>query len=141
MFVYAVLPIFGLGLFGAGTASAHGWFGAFSRISPDEIATRQTAMFESQAKLLGITVSELKDKWAEGKTILDIAKEKGLTEEQLQAKMKEEAKTQMRAQLQVLVDKGIIAQAQADKRLQFMEKQIGTMKKGRGFHMGRGFGF
>ncbi len=69
--------------------------------------------------------------------------EKGITEEQVQTRMKELQAEQMKSFLQALVDKGVITQAQADKRLGVMQNQLqnGRMgKMGRGFPMGMGFG-
>jgi uncharacterized protein YaiL (DUF2058 family) len=96
-------------------------------------------MFAQQATLFGITVDEAKAYWAEGKTIADIAKDKGLTEDQLRTKMDAARQAEMKTRIQNLVDQGVITQAQADKRLQFLSTQSTKLPMGRGFH--RGFGF
>jgi len=68
--------------------------------------------------------------------------EKGINQEQIQTRMKEIQLQEMKSYLQTLVDKGIITQAQADKRLEVMQNQIENGKMGRGFKgLGRGFGF
>ena len=132
-----MLPLLGLAFMGANLASAHGWFSG--GLSPDEIATHQQSMFDAQATMLGISVDELKDKWAEGKTLHEIAEEKGITAEQLRERMMLAKKDQLKAHLQTLVEKGIITQAQADKRASVMEQRLqsGTFKQGR--HMMHGF--
>ena len=140
--VYTILSIVAFAVLGAGIASACGWFGGFGTLSPDEIANRQQAMFERQAQILGISVEEVKNYWAEGKTMKEIMEEKGINQEQIQARMKEIQLQEMKSYLQTLVDKGIITQAQADKRLEVMQNQIENGKMGRGFKgLGRGFGF
>lgn len=141
MIAYASLPVLGLSLLGAGTASAHGMFGGFGSRTPEEIATAQKTMFEEQSKLLGVSVDELKEGWAEGKSLKDIATAKGITDEQLQAKFKEVKIQKMKSNLQALVDKGVITQAQADKRSQVMQTRLESAKgrMGKGMHHGMRF--
>lgn len=138
--MYAALPIIGLGILGYGTASAAGW--GMGRMDPEQLVSAQQSKFQAEAELLGVSVDEVKNAWANGKTLLEIAKERGVTQEQLQAKMKEVRLKQMKNSLQTLVDKGVITQAQADQRLKFMESNMGNGKKtGRGMmgrHMGIG---
>lgn len=148
MLGFAALPVLGLSfLGGAGIASAHG-LGFGSNATPDEIATRQQTMFTHESELLGISVDEVKSAWAAGKNMEQLMTEKGITQAQVQARMKEERKTQAMAVLKALVDKGVITQAQADQRLQTIQKQIDSgkdrgmgmkpgMGKGRGFHKGQ----
>lgn len=131
-----MLPIMGLALLGAGSVSAHGLFGmGMANQTPEEIATRQQEMFQNEAKILGISVNEVKDAWAEGKTIQQIASEKGISQELIQARLKEARLEQAKTHLKALVDKGVITQAQADARLKVMQTRIDSGKGG----MGRGF--
>lgn len=139
MLAYAIIPVLGLSaVVGVSAASAHGLFGGFGTLSPDEIATRQETMFQSEASILGINVDEVKDAWAEGKSVKDLADAHGITPEQLQQKLKDARLQQVKIQLQTLVDKGIITQAQADKRLAALQnrtKNDGKMgKMGMRFH-------
>ncbi len=136
----AAVPVLGLSFLGTGIASAHGFgFGGFGmNIAPEEVATRQTEMFQNQANLLGLSVDVVKTGWAEGKTLFEIATANGITEAQLQEKFKAQRSAQLKSQLQTLVSKGVITQAQADKRLQLMETRAAG-KNGKGLH--RGFGF
>ena len=136
---YVALPVLGLSLLGAGVASAHG-LGFSMNATPDEIATRQQSMFTHEAELLGVTVDEVKTAWSSGKTMQDLMTEKGITKEQVQARMKEDSKAQTATMLKALVDKGVITQAQADQRSQIMQKQIES-GKGRGMEFGMGGGF
>jgi len=142
---YALLPVLGLGILAAGTVSAHGMFGGgfgfLDNATPDEIASRQNEMFANQAQILGVSVDEIKAAWASGKSMSELMSEKGISEEQVQARMKEKRVAQLKSYLAVLVEKGVITQAQADSRLKFMETQVesGRGKVGRGLH--RDFGF
>lgn len=136
LLAYALLPALSVGFLGINIASAHGWFGGMGMLSAGEIAIRHQAMFQQQAEVLGISVDEVKAAWAEGKSLKELAREKGITEDQLHVRMKEAMTQQMKSQLQTLVDKGIITQAQADRRLQVMQERLQQTKgrMGRGFH-------
>ncbi len=134
--IYALLPAIGFSFFVANAAFAHGnwgWFGMSTNIDPDEIATRQEQMFANEAQILGISVAELKEGWAQGKTMAQIAEDKGITNEQLKEKIKNAMTEQMKTYLKTLVDKGVITQAQADKRLAYLSSQPTGKKMGRGF--------
>ena len=146
-----MIPAFvGAGLLGVNAASAHGMFGGFgnlgSTLTPDEIATKQQAMFQNEANLLGVSVDEVKAAWAAGKSLVQLAADKGITQAQLQQKLKDSRVAQLKSQLQALVTKGVITQAQADQRLQFIQNQqakIGSKingRRGRGMGMMGGWG-
>jgi hypothetical protein len=142
VFVYAVIPVLAWAMFfGANSVYARGMFGFGQNATPDEIASRHQEMFQEQATLLGISVEDVKSSWAQGKNIQELAKEKGITAEQLQQKMKDTKIAKMKIHLQALVDKGVITQAQADQRLSFM--QTIQDKSGKGMRKGGylGFGF
>lgn len=120
------------------TVFAHGLgFGMNSNATPDEIAQQQTERFQEQASLLGASVDEVKDAWAKGQTLEELANAKGITDELLQEKMQAARKTEMQAHLKTLVDKGVITQAQADQRLKVMEERIAS-GEGPGKGMGKG---
>lgn len=133
--VYGFLPVLAFGLLGSGVAYAQGW-GMWQNISSEDMATRQQAMFEQKAEILGVSVDQVKNAWAEGKTIREIANELGLTDEQLQAKMMVARQAQIQNRLQTLVSQGVITQDQANKRLTYTNEQI---QNGRG-HFGEGLG-
>ncbi len=143
---YAVVPLLAVAAFGlSDVASAHGWMGGMKNATPDEIAARHEEMFKEKAQILGMNVSEVKNKWAEGKTMQEIAEEKGITQDDLRAKMRELRLTEMKSALQSLVSKGVITQAQADQRLKFIQEKnqnMGIGKKNgwiKGEAKGRGF--
>jgi hypothetical protein len=143
----AALPILGLSFVGAGVASAHGpgsgfGFGGMMRpnFSAEDFAAHQTQMFAEQAELLGISVDEIKEAWAAGTSFKDLAEEKGITEEQIKAKMKAAADARIKAELSALVDKGIITQAQADKRYTTITAKMATMPEKQMMKHARGFG-
>lgn len=130
--------------FGAVSASAMGFGGGFgfgmNQATPDEIATRQTTMFQQHANLLGVSLDEVKQAWADGKSFRTLATEKGVTDAQLQAKLKTQREANIQSMLSSLVSKGVITQAQADKRLTFMLSNQGNNKNGEKFgrHGGHG---
>ncbi len=136
----ALLGVATIAAAGALSASAMGMGGMMGNLSADELATRHTQMFQEQATLIGASVDEVKAAWADGKSISVLAKEKGVTEEQLQVKLKAQREAKMKAQLQNLVAKGVITQAQADKRLTTIQTKAATVKEGkRGGHGMKGF--
>lgn len=142
-----MVPALALTFIGVGTASAHGpgmgfkgfGFGA-SKATAEQIAEVQTNRFQEVATLLGISVQEVKQAWAEGKTIQQLATAHGITAEQLKQKMIDARAQQMKGHLKILVDKGVITQAQADQRLAVMQN-MKTKKQVRGFGHMHGFGF
>ena len=142
LFAYSLIPMIGLGLFwGAHTASAHGIGSIGARgfmmsgknATPEEIAERQQSMFEKEAMILGITVNEVKEAWASGKSMTQLMEEKGLDKTAVQERMKAAQLAELKTQLQALVTKSIITQAQADTRLATIQTQIknGPTKKDR----------
>lgn len=130
---YAFAPLLGLTLVGGNMASAHGFFEPSA--SPEYFVARGQAMFQAEADLLGVTVDEIKNGWAQGKTLTQIAAGHGISKGQLQQKMAAAAQAKIAAGLQMLVTKGIITQAQADSRLDFLAKHA---KTGKGKAMLRG---
>lgn len=145
LIAYSALPVLGLGLLGVSSiASAHGFgggmgIGLFSNATPEQLATRQQDMFAREAQLLGISVDDVKVAWADGKTLQQLAQDHGITQDQLATRMKDAALAQLTTNLQDLVSQGIITQAQADKRLAFMQTQTAN-RKAKGFARGRGHG-
>ena len=140
--LYAATPILALSLLGAGMVSAHGMggWGFGSKATPQEMATNLSTRFQAEATLLGISVDEVKAAWALGKNVQQLAQEKGITKEQLQQKLKDQNTAQMTTQLKALVAAGVITQAQADQRLQFMNNQTAKVgKHGRGMMFRGGF--
>lgn len=134
-----VISALSIAALGAVSASAMGFggMGMNSTLSADEIATRQSTMFTQHASLIGASVDEVKNAWAEGKNFATLAKEKGVTEEQLRTKMQAQRTEQMKTHLATLVSKGVITQAQADKRIATMATQASKNKAG-GKHGMRG---
>lgn len=125
LLAYAFFPaLLGFGFMGVDLASAHGFLGGVNSLSIEEVATRHQTMFQNQAQILGISVDELKNFWADGKTWKEIIAEKGIDQAQVEARMKTARSEQMKSQLQSLVSKGIITQAQADKRIKFMQDRL-----------------
>jgi len=126
--------IFALAIFlSSGVAKADAFFGG--NLSDDERAQMQQKMFDEQANLLGISVDEVKNAWANGQNIFELAKAKGISEDVLKTKMEKLRSNRMKTGLQALVSKGVITQAQADARLKNMEAmkgKIGKHGKGRG---------
>lgn len=130
---------------GVALVSAHGiggfGFGA-PNISPTEWASNQATAFQNEASALGLSPDTIKNGWAAGKSLREIATENGISESDLQTKMHAVRQAEMKARLQALVANGTITQAQMDQRLQFMETQqsrIQSMiKDGNAREFGRG---
>jgi hypothetical protein len=123
-------------------ASAHGFgmMGGFG-LTAEERVKAQTEIFQRHAEMLGITVDEAKQYWAEGKNVLEIAEAKGITQEQLREKMQAYRKQEQKERFHELVSAGVITQAQADARIATMESrsvQLGSGKGSRGGHRGMG---
>ncbi len=147
---YGIIPVL-LGLGGLSAASAHGIFGWRGQADPASMATEQAQRFEQLAEVLGISVDQVKDYWAQGKTPRDMIDELGLDETEIQDRMREIRQEHLKEQLQILVDQGVITQAQADARLQFMASHqanlgqgkgmFGQMRASRGGNKGMGFHF
>lgn len=141
LLAYALAPMLGLGLLGgASVVSAHGFgLGGSSNITPEQVAVAHQTMFEKQAALLGLNVEIIKAGWAEGKSLKEIAEANGISLETLRAKMQEQRKAEMKAEIQALVSKGIITQAQADQRIKVIEERMAS-GEGKGKGKGRGIG-
>lgn len=84
--------------------------------------------FTQEASILGLSVDEVKNAWAEGKDIRDLAKEKGISDADLKLKLDTARETEMRTKMQALVTAGTITQAQADKRLATMKTKFANHK-------------
>ncbi len=72
-----------------------------------------------------------------------LAQDKGITQVQLQTKVKDARTQQLKTQLQALVDKRVITQAQADQRLSYLQT-LKTNVKGKAGgrrHMGGMMGY
>ena len=135
---YSMVPaLLGLGFLGVNSVSANGMFGLGANLTPDQIATRQKTMFQSEADLLGLSVDQVKDTWASGKSFAQLAKDQGITEAQLQQKIKDARAAQIKTQLSALVSRGVITQSQADKRLATMQAAQTNAKGGKGMKGGR----
>lgn len=131
-----IVPVVVLAAAGASIASAHGWF---MQLSPEDVALHHEQMFTQKAELLGVSVEEVKNAWAQGKTLAELAREKGISEEQLKERMHSAHKAKMQQHLKALVDQGVITQTQADQRLAVMEERMQEAPlhgKGKRFHPG-----
>lgn len=139
----SIAALAAVGLLGtAGIASAHGGFGWWGApATPEQIAQQQQSMFQQKTDVLGLSVEEVKNAWAQGKTLQQLASEKGMTDQQLQDKLKQLHEQNMKDQLQGLVNQGVITQQQADDRLKFLQSQQTTKThRGHGGHHMGGMG-
>jgi hypothetical protein len=125
---YAAGPVLALGLLGVNLASAHGLYGSIG-LTPDQIVARQQLIFQQEASILGVNVDVVKEAWAQGKSLWQVAQERGMTKEQLQEKLKNAKATQASMEIQALVKAGVITQAQADARLKALQTNKGPANK------------
>jgi DNA-binding phage protein len=77
-----------------------------------------TAVFDSEADVLGIAPKVLREDLKRGQKVSDLAKDKGMTKEQFASKLVANVKPRLAA----LVDHKIITQAQADKVIDRISK-------------------
>jgi ribosomal protein S20 len=124
---YVFLGIFGIVLLSAGIVFAQNYM---MGVSPDELASKQQTMFQQTANILGISIDDVKNAWADGKTISQIAQDHNISQDQLQQKMKDYATQQMNSEMQTLVSKGVINQDQANRRMQTMQSKMSQMMGG-----------
>lgn len=82
-----------------------------SATSPRNAGLGFEIMLKAKADILGISVTDLETLLNSGKKFIDIAKDKGLTQEQICQNMK----TQMQTKLQAMVTAGLLTQVQADR--------------------------
>lgn len=121
------LPVLAIGFVGTQLAFAQSDAGTST---PTNFVTRFTQMFENQASLIGASPDEVKQAWAEGKSLQDLAAEKGISSDDLKAKMQAQRLEKEKSMLDSLVSAGVITQAQADTRLAAI--QNGTVHGGFG---------
>jgi hypothetical protein len=84
---------------------------------PDRSAVRM-AVIESEAEVLGVTPQTLIKDLRAGQKVSDLARDKGITQEQFEARLV----ANLRPRLETLVDKKVITQAQADRLLDRISK-------------------
>ena len=82
-----------------------------------------TPMIDTISKILGLTTDEIRDERQEGKSLSDIAGEKGVTKESLLNQMVKARQTQLDA----LVKDGTLTKEQADDYLAQMKERMSTM--------------
>jgi hypothetical protein len=95
--------------------------------------------FDAAAKALGMTPEQLFSELHSGKSLSDIATEKGVDLQKVYDAMNADRIAAMKASIQQAVTDGKLTQAQADWLLQGLN--LGFLPKGRGFGFGHGFGW
>jgi hypothetical protein len=84
---------------------------------PDRRAVR-AAVIESEADILGVTPQTLVKDLKAGQKVSDLAKDKGMTQEQFETRLV----ANLKPRLETLVEKKVITQAQADTLLDRISK-------------------
>lgn len=120
--VYAQEPT-GVLMHGRGPGGGHGW-------------GLGDAELEAAAKVLGMTTDELSSALQSGQTLQDVADEKGVAIEDVQAAIQAVHAEEMRANIAQAVEDGTMTQEKADWLLEGLDK--GFIGGGDGF--GPGFG-
>jgi len=141
---FIALAVISAGIAGAGIASAHGMFGPGpSALTPEEQAQHQQTMFEHKAELLGVSSDTVKQAWAEGKTLSDIAEEQGISEEELRSRLQDAHKQRRTEHMNTMIEQGVITQEQADQHLEVMAERMSEGGGPRDFknRSHKGFGF
>lgn len=136
IFTYGIVPALAVVFLGAGTVSAaqnmisenftethRGGRGLGMGVikTPQEFVERQTQLFVHQSEITGIPVEEIAGAWAEGKKLETLLKKRELIILWCKKKCAHMERPQMKERLQALVDAGVITQAQAETRLEFMK--------------------
>lgn len=98
-------------------------------VHKDRHAIRLT-IFESEADVLHLTPAQLREALKNGKTVADLAKDRGMDKDKFAAAFT----TNLKPRLKALVDKGEIKQAQADKVLDRISKGNIPFWNGRHHH-------
>ncbi|MDP2946476.1 MAG: hypothetical protein Q8N88_00015 [Nanoarchaeota archaeon] len=96
--------------------------------NPDEYARKQEAMFGQMAEIMGINVNDLKNAWAEGKPMEQIARENNINMTEVRDRAKEYMTGQAEGETQILADRGVITQEQADRRMETVQEQMQSGK-------------
>lgn len=119
-----MIPVFALaGLIGVGSLTAYAAGNDWSLGLGKFDSSHWEQRLSSEASLLGITLDEMKSFWSQGKSVKEIAAEKGISETDLAAKMKAQRLETMKSELATLVSEGKLTQAQADTRLKVAESK------------------
>lgn len=84
---------------------------------PDRHAVR-AAVIESEADILGVTPQTLVKDLKAGQKVSDLARDKGITQEQFETRLV----ASLKPRLETLVEKKVITQAQADRLLDRISK-------------------
>lgn len=121
----AMIPVMGLSMF-ASSASM-----AFAATPAEKTAQHQENFFQKEASLLGLSLDEVKGAWAEGKRLLELAADHGISKDALKARIQAQAKAHVDERMDTLVERGVITRAQADKRKEAMNEKI---ENGKGKH-------
>jgi hypothetical protein len=106
-----VAALLGVGAVSASTANPT------TNAHPERRAVR-AAVIESEADILGIMPQALVKDLRAGQKVSDLAKDKGITQEQFETRLV----ANLKPRLETLVDKKVITQAQADKLLDRISK-------------------
>ena len=110
-----------------GSLAATGAFIASAHMG-GEMDQNLAARFESESKVLGVSVEEVKNAWADGKNIYELAKEKGIASTTLETNLKASRDAEIKAKMDALVKSGTITQAQADKRIVSVQAEMKNRK-------------
>lgn len=119
--VAALLSVGAIGALAASPSPTPKPHAAASQPSTDRHADRRAiraAVIESEADILGITPQTLVKDLKAGQKVSDLAKDKGITQEQFETRLV----ANLKPRLETLVDKKVITQAQADRILDRISK-------------------
>ena len=118
--IFLLAPLLVILLFGFGVTQARN----FGALNAEDTAQKYTQMFQFQADALGIPVDEVKNAWAQGKTIQEIIDEKGINEDEIRSRLDNMSLQQTKDEMDALVNQGVITREQAEQRINFFQEQI-----------------
>jgi hypothetical protein len=123
--IYPALSAFSLYALGAGTfVTAQGWSRGAANGESEDGPASLSAMYQAEARLLGVSVDEIKIAWAEGKTLPEPAAAKGVNTDELQQRMLEARKAATQELLPAFASQEVASQGLADQRFAFMVNHL-----------------
>lgn len=128
----AFIPAMALAV--ATNASAHGFFGAFKGMTPEEKAEHKQEMMATKAEILGVEVEVLEQAREDGVRRGELIEQLGLDKEEVRQRFKQAKIEHMQERLDHLVSEGELTQDEADQKMEKMQEHMEHGKHGHKKH-------